>query len=67
MFCSVLLFLVARDAQQSGRPFVAAWGFLGLSALFVAVDEGAQIHELLDRNPQWTAGLFEARGALDGP
>ena len=31
------------------------------------VDEGAQIHELLDRNPQWTAGLFEARGALDGP
>ena len=38
-----------------------------MSALFVAVDEGAQIHELLDRNPQWTAGLFEARGALDGP
>lgn len=67
MFCSILLFVAGGNAKQSGRPFAITWIFLGLIALLVAVDEGVQIHELLDRNREWTKGLFKAEGALAGP
>lgn len=67
VFCGVLLLLTGHGAKTSGRPFASAWSFLGLLALFLAVDEGVQIHELLDRNREWTNGLFEATGVLAGP
>lgn len=67
VFCSILLFLAGHAAKQSSQPFAISWSLLGLLALFVAVDEGAQIHELLDRNRAWTTHLFEPQGALAGP
>jgi len=67
MFCSFLLLVAGAGARQTGRPFALAWTLLGLIALLIAIDEGVQIHELLDRNRAWTDGLFEAEGALAGP
>ena len=67
LLCSALLFVLGSAAQQSGRPFASAWRALGLAALFVAIDESAQIHELLDRNPEWTTSYFSPEGMLDGP
>ena len=66
-FCSFLLLVAAAGARQSGRPYATAWTVLGLAALFVAIDESVQIHELLDRNTHWTQGLFRAEGPLQGP
>ena len=56
ILCSVLLMLVATFTARSGGRFVGSWVLLGIGALFVGVDEAAQIHELLDKNPQWTGG-----------
>ena len=66
-FCSLLLLVAGAGARHSGRPFATAWIVLGLAALYVAIDESVQIHELLDRHTQWTEGLFEAQGPLQGP
>lgn len=33
----------------------------------MAFDEAAQIHEIFDRNREWTEGLFVAEGILIGP
>lgn len=67
MFSSIVLFVAGGSAKQSGRPFAIAWIALGLVAMFLAVDEGVQIHELLDRNREWTKGFFKASGFLAGP
>lgn len=56
ILCSLLLLLLATFTARSGGRFVGSWVLLGLGALFVGVDEAAQIHELLDENPQWTGG-----------
>lgn len=67
VFCGLLLLFCGRAARESGQPFAIAWNILGLLAMFVAVDEGVQIHELLDRNREWTNNLFKPQGALAGP
>lgn len=56
LFGSMLLMLVAALTRRTGRRFAGTWLLLGLGALCVAVDEAAQVHELLDENPQWTNG-----------
>lgn len=58
ILCSLLLMLVATFTARSGGRFVGSWVLLGIGAAFVGVDEAAQIHELLDRNPQWTGGAL---------
>lgn len=65
--CGLLLLVIAACTRQAGQRFSLAWGLLGLLALFLAVDEAAQIHELLDRHEQWIHGLFKATGVLTGP
>lgn len=58
ILCGLLLLLIATFTARTGGRFVASWVLLGLGALFVGVDEAAQIHELLDANPQWTLGMM---------
>jgi len=67
ILCSALLLIAGAGAKQSDQPFAIAWTVLGLLALLVALDEGVQIHELLDHNREWTKSLFKADGALAGP
>lgn len=57
--CGFLLVATGVFARNSGRPFFFSWLLLGLGALFVAIDEAAQIHELLDSNTEWTGGLLQ--------
>ena len=66
-FCGFLLLVAGAGARRSGRPYATAWTVLGLAALYVAIDESVQIHELFDRNTHWTEGLFKAEGPLQGP
>lgn len=58
MLCGLLLLLVAAFTSRARRRFAGSWFLLGVGALFVGVDEAAQIHELLDANPEWTLGTL---------
>ena len=63
LFISIVMILIWRAGGK------ARWQWLALSgvAAFMACDEAAQIHEMLDHNREWTNGLFEPTGALVGP
>ena len=64
---SALCWLISRACARQHPVRSFAWAALSVIALFLAIDEGFTIHELLDTYPQWTEGLFEARGVLHGP
>lgn len=52
--CSVALFFLSRQARADGARFVRRWFVLGLIFLYIAIDEVAVIHELI--NGIWLEG-----------
>ena len=59
--CAVLLALLASATRQAGRRFVGRWRALGLVFVYLALDEGVGIHELLT---QPTRSLLPGDGWL---
>src|SRR5262249_20290107 len=45
LFCAILLTVIARKGYGNSHP--AYWGVLAIVFYYLALDEGAQIHELL--------------------
>ena len=52
--CSVALFFISRQAKAEGARFARRWFVLGLIFLYIATDEMAAIHELI--NGVWLDG-----------
>ena len=52
--CSVALFFISRQAKAEGERFARRWFILGLIFLYIATDEMAVIHELI--NGIWLDG-----------
>lgn len=46
--CAVLLILVAGVQRARGAPFVSRWALLAGVFLYLAIDEGARLHERLN-------------------
>lgn len=64
---SIMCFVVSRAQKPVDTVLSRYWRILSFIALFLAFDEAAHIHEIADDNKEWTTGLFEPTGVLDGP
>jgi len=47
LFAAILLFIISVLKRKSGAPYALHWAILALGFLYLAVDESAQLHELL--------------------
>lgn len=57
---SILLFVIALDQKRSGKAYLQ-WLFLALLFSFLALDEGASIHEKIT---EWVRQLLHPSGVL---
>ncbi len=58
--CAVIIYLIGESMKESKEPYVG-WFLMGWIFLFLALDEGAQFHELLIsmvRSRMETRGVF---------
>ncbi len=58
---------VAIAARRTGGRDWTGWAGLAAIALFLTLDEAAQIHELLDRNRGWAESFVRTEGVFLGP
>src|SRR5690606_14035558 len=67
--CALLLALITAVRGALRAPFVWHWGLLALIFLYLAVDEGASLHEILHANLGDTSiaqGYFERTWVIFG-
>lgn len=61
LLCSVLLAIIAKSKHHQGNYYRRHWTFLSIIFLYLAVDEGAKIHEIsidITRKLLNTSGFF---------
>jgi hypothetical protein len=58
LLASGLLFLVAYDTRRKGDPVSRRWFVLAVLMLVLSMDEGANLHERLQKTQQYTGVLI---------
>jgi hypothetical protein len=58
LLASVLLFVIARHAKTTGDPVAKHWIALSVLMLALSMDEGASLHERLQKTQQFTGVLI---------